>query len=112
MESPIPTPTPAPTPAPGPTPATNRSSRRRRVNPALVMQKSIRRVQHTLGPAVFAALIILLVVIAITTIGIFLFEHGENPNAGTLFSVVNWVFLTVVTSSPWPLMTAGGKILA
>jgi voltage-gated potassium channel len=76
------------------------------------MHKSIRRVQHTLGPAVFAALVILLAVIAITTIGIFLFEHGENPKAGTLLSVVNWAFLTVVTSSPWPLMTAGGKILA
>jgi voltage-gated potassium channel len=85
--------------------------RRRRIGPHLLI-RTLRKVQRILGPAVSAALVILVVLFWSATALLYLAEHGRNAEFGTFRAAIRWVFLTVVQGSPWDVQTLIGKFTA
>jgi voltage-gated potassium channel len=72
---------------------------------------ALRKVQRILGPAVFAALVLLVTLYWITVGVIFLAERGSNPNFATFRSALYWVFIKVVDTAPWAVRTPVGRVM-
>jgi voltage-gated potassium channel len=71
----------------------------------------IRRVQRALGPAVIAAVIILVVLSSSSAFAMWFVERTRNPRVATIFSGVRWVFLSVFATPPWEPVTLSGEIV-
>lgn len=68
------------------------------------MNLAYRRVARLFGGQVlFAAILVVLVLIIGSAFVIWFFERGVNPNVDNLGSGFYWVFVTIVSGSPWSL---------
>jgi voltage-gated potassium channel len=85
--------------------------RKRRIGPHLLL-RTVLKIQRILGPAVSAAMVILVVLFWTATALIYLAEQGRNPDFDTPWAAVRWVFLTVVQGAPWDAQTVVGKFTA
>jgi len=71
----------------------------------------LRRFQRTIGPAVTAALLLLVGLFLISVVVVFAVEHGHNPKFEHFRSAMYWVLLTVVDRAPWDVQTGLGKTM-
>jgi voltage-gated potassium channel len=70
-----------------------------------------RKVQRAIGPAVTAALLLLVSLFLISVIVVFAVEHGHNPRFEHFRSAMYWVLITVVDRAPWDVQTGPGKTM-
>lgn len=72
--------------------------------------RAIRKVQRKLGPAVSAALLLLVLLFMAAAVSVYLAEHGKNPRFGTFGSSLKWVFISLTQGEPWQVQTLAGKV--
>jgi voltage-gated potassium channel len=72
--------------------------------------RAMRKIQRTLGPAVSAALLLLVGLSLAAAVAIYFSEHGHNPRFPTFRSSLNWVFLSLTQGEPWGAKTVAGKV--
>jgi voltage-gated potassium channel len=75
-----------------------------------VVVDRIRKIQRILGPAVWAAFIVLGILYAATVVAVYLGEHGHNPRFDNFGSALFWVFVRLLAGAPWGVTTAVGMV--